>query len=268
VDFALLSELSYYEPDISATTSDSATRPTLQQAVDALFPDLDFVVRPYTLHSNSVISNSLRTNSTSTNNSCSSGSGSGTSKSDMNESNNSYSNRNSENATIKNNHSSAQKAKQMSMESSELHRAEGPVYIELYSEILDLTVVAVRGTDIGRLHDFLEDMKLYSEPVLFTLLSTIFPTIRLWTSDTTSRIIEWLYHFNTFVGLQSEALYYQPLVARIQAIISQEDASKECDHNNGSKVCPIYDKKKNIVITGHSLGIFAFILFKTYFRIQ
>lgn len=78
----------------------------------------------------------------------------------------------------------------------------GPVFLELSDAQLNTTILAIRGTDVGRLHDFMEDIKLYTEPVIFSMLSTVFPTIACWTAGTTSKVIEWLYEFNTFFGLQ------------------------------------------------------------------
>jgi hypothetical protein len=111
----------------------------------------------------------------------------------------------------------------------------GPVYLEFYNAKTSTTVIAVRGTDVGRLHDFLEDVKLYAEPVIFTLLSTIFPTIRLWTHETMSTVIEWLYELNSFFGLQGEAEYYRPLLERVLELRETRPSHQ-------------------IVITGHSLG--------------
>ena len=109
-----------------------------------------------------------------------------------------------------------------------------PMYVELTSETLGVTVLAIRGTDVGRLHDFMEDIKMFAEPVVFTMLSGIFPTIRLWSQDTTSRVIEWLFNFNSFFGLQGEADYYKPLTQRIFQILESSNNS--------------------VMITGHSLG--------------
>lgn len=109
----------------------------------------------------------------------------------------------------------------------------GPMHLEFHSPALGLTVVAVRGTDVGRLRDFMEDVNLYSEPVVYSLLSLLFPTIRLWTHDTTSRLIEWLFDFNSFFGLKAEAEFYRPLTERVFEI-----------SNSSSKV----------ILTGHSLG--------------
>ena len=106
-------------------------------------------------------------------------------------------------------------------------------YLQVDDNNRNVTVIAVRGTDVTRLHDFLEDFKLYTEPVVFTLLSTVFPTMRLWSQDVTSVMIEKLYEFNIFFGLQGEAEYYQPLMKRVMEISAAG---------------------RHVVITGHSLG--------------
>jgi hypothetical protein len=53
-------------------------------------------------------------------------------------------------------------------------------YIEAYSKELNVSVIAIRGTDVGRMSDIIEDVKIFKEPVLLSLLSVIFPTIRFW----------------------------------------------------------------------------------------
>lgn len=114
-----------------------------------------------------------------------------------------------------------------------------PMYLEVKSEKLGVTVIAVRGTDIGILHDFLEDAKLFAEPVIFTLLSYVFPVIRTWPSSTTGAVIEILHEINVFFGLSGEAEYYQPLAQRVREI----SRSKECIEN-----------RQKVILTGHSLG--------------
>jgi hypothetical protein len=90
LDFAILSELSYFdEPQLTANHSDHVT---VQQMLDDLFPDLDFVqIKPTTRDEQNISS----------------------------------------------------------------FEGAHPIYLEVASEKLGLTVVAVRGTDVGRLHDFL-----------------------------------------------------------------------------------------------------------------
>lgn len=115
-------------------------------------------------------------------------------------------------------------------------KISGPMFLEVTSTKLNLTVISIRGTDIGRMNDFMEDIKLYAEPIIFTLLSCAFPTIRLWSTDTTSKVIEWLFQFNAFFGLQGEALYY---LALTQHVFELEK-----------------DKTKSVFLTGHSLGYY------------
>ncbi len=91
----------------------------------------------------------------------------------------------------------------------------------------------------------MEDVALYSESVLYHLLTLVFPTMRLWGGATTSQAIEWLYKLNRFLGLQGESLYYRPLVQRVREIKQFNDNSDEYD-----------SQPKNLLLTGHSLGIY------------
>jgi hypothetical protein len=152
----------------------------------------------------------------------------------------------------------------------------GPMYVELTSESLGVTVLAIRGTDVARPYDLMEDIKMFAEPVIFTLLSGIFPTIRLWSQETTSKVIEWLYEFNSFFGLQGEAEYYRPLTQRIYEIIHSngDDSADSVDGDSNTGTTSEKDdgkggggggegkegggakkkKRKEVVMTGHSLG--------------
>ena len=111
------------------------------------------------------------------------------------------------------------------------------------SDILGITILAIRGTDVGRLHDLMEDIKMFAEPIVFTLLAGVFPTMRLWSQQTTSRVIEWLFEFNSFFGLQGEAEYYKPLTQRIF------DLTEEKENLSGDN-----RPNRSLIITGHSLG--------------
>jgi predicted esterase YcpF (UPF0227 family) len=75
---------------------------------------------------------------------------------------------------------------------------------------------------------------LFAEPVLISLLSCIFPLMRVSSDTTTSTIIQILHESNSFFGLVGEAEYYQPLLERVKAI---------SDTN-----------KTDVILTGHSLG--------------
>ena len=75
---------------------------------------------------------------------------------------------------------------------------EGPMYLEARSERLGLTVIAVRGTDVGRLRDLLEDAKLYAEPVIFSLLGVLFPPMQMWSDVTAGAIVQLLHESTRF----------------------------------------------------------------------
>jgi lipase ATG15 len=96
-----------------------------------------------------------------------------------------------------------------------------------------VTLIAIRGTDVGRLQDLMENVKLYAEPVIFAILSNVFPSIRHWPSSTTSAVIQGLYDLNSFFGLQGEAEYYRPLVRRVLQLTAAG---------------------RQVALTGHSLG--------------
>ena len=143
------------------------------------------------------------------------------------------------------------------------HLGIGPRFVEVYSAKLNITVLAVRGTDVGRLQDIMEDFKLYAEPIIFTLLSTAFPTIRWWNHETTARIIECLFEFNSFFGLQGEAEYYRPLAQRVLNIARATHSGDTCDKGHKKETTTEQEQgqrqqksnsQHHLVITGHSLG--------------
>lgn len=104
-------------------------------------------------------------------------------------------------------------------------------FIEIYSKSLDLSVVSIRGTDVGRLSDIVEDIRLFTEPVVLTILSIVVPTIRFWPHGTSALIIGF---FNgileTIFNLETNSYYYDPILKHIRGI------------------------EHKVVITGHSLG--------------
>ncbi|ETV87688.1 hypothetical protein H257_01175 [Aphanomyces astaci] len=104
-------------------------------------------------------------------------------------------------------------------------------FFEAYSKDLNVSVISVRGTDVGRFRDFIEDAKMYAEPVIFVILSSIFPTIRMWPDVTFSTLIELYHEMATMFGLTHEYWYYHELLQYVKSI-----------HD------------RNVILTGHSLG--------------
>ena len=58
--------------------------------------------------------------------------------------------------------------------------ADGTVFwTEVEFSDRNLTVIAVRGTEFWRMSDWLEDVRMWTEPVVFSLLSLVFPSIHV-----------------------------------------------------------------------------------------
>ncbi|EQC33355.1 hypothetical protein SDRG_09331 [Saprolegnia diclina VS20] len=104
-------------------------------------------------------------------------------------------------------------------------------FFEAYSAALNLSVISVRGTDVGRFRDLIEDVKMFAEPVIFAILSSIFPTIRMWPDVTFSTLIELYHEMMSLFGLSHEYWYYHELMHYVQSITD-----------------------RNVILTGHSLG--------------
>ena len=104
-------------------------------------------------------------------------------------------------------------------------------FFEAFFPALNTSVVSVKGTDIWRFTDFIEDVKMWFEPVVFTILSGLFPTIRIWPDATSSTMIELFNEVIALFGLQHESWYYHELLEYVASI---ED--------------------RDVVLTGHSMG--------------
>ena len=104
-------------------------------------------------------------------------------------------------------------------------------FFEFYCPENNASIISVRGTDIGRFSDFIEDIRMYSEPIVFLILSGIFPTIRIWPDITTSTLIELYHEFLNVLGLQTNEKYYESLIQYVKNIQDRE-----------------------VILTGHSLG--------------
>ncbi|RLN48113.1 hypothetical protein BBJ28_00023790 [Nothophytophthora sp. Chile5] len=104
-------------------------------------------------------------------------------------------------------------------------------FFEAYIPMLNTSVISVRGTDIWRFTDFIEDVKMFFEPVVFAVLSSIFPTIRIWPDVTFSTLIELYSELIGLFGLQHESWYYHELLDYVTSL-----------------------KDRKVVLTGHSMG--------------
>ena len=97
------------------------------------------------------------------------------------------------------------------------------------------TVIAVRGSEFWRVSDYLEDLRMWTEPVAKSLLTLIFPTVRAWSPKTTAMVFDAYQEFLSFIGIPDDIQYkYQQLLDYIK------------DRN--------FSPSDNVVLTGHSLG--------------
>jgi hypothetical protein len=98
------------------------------------------------------------------------------------------------------------------------------------------TVIAVRGSEFWRMADYVEDLRMWTEPVAKSLLTLVFPTVRAWSPKTTAMVFDFYQAFLAFIGIPDDGQYkYQQLLDYIQKRGLLRDRS-------------------NLVITGHSLG--------------
>ena len=109
----------------------------------------------------------------------------------------------------------------------------GAQFFTATSDELNVHVVAVRGTDVGRLRDLLEDVSLFKEPVLLSLLSVFFPTIRVWPDSAAAYVVHIISISTSYFGVSETKKYY---------------------HSVLEHVTELKGDGKDIVLTGHSLG--------------
>ncbi|KAL4141300.1 hypothetical protein PRNP1_014421 [Phytophthora ramorum] len=107
-------------------------------------------------------------------------------------------------------------------------------FFEAYIPKLNTSVISVRGTDIWRFTDFVEDVKMFFEPIVFSVLSSIFPTIRIWPDVTFSTLIELYSEMIGLFGLQHESWYYHELLDYVTAINDRKVVL--CGHSMGGGI--------------------------------
>jgi lipase ATG15 len=95
------------------------------------------------------------------------------------------------------------------------------------------TVIAVRGSEFWRVSDYLEDLRMWTEPVAKSLLTLAFPTVRAWSPRTTAMVFDAYQEFLAFIGIPDDLEYkYQRLLEYVEK----------------------RQFNQQVVLTGHSLG--------------
>eukprot|EP00931_Biecheleriopsis_adriatica_P041862 TRINITY_DN23872_c1_g1_i1.p1 TRINITY_DN23872_c1_g1~~TRINITY_DN23872_c1_g1_i1.p1 ORF type:complete len:962 (-),score=132.56 TRINITY_DN23872_c1_g1_i1:94-2613(-) len=95
-----------------------------------------------------------------------------------------------------------------------------------------LTVVSVSGTDITRVADYAENVRMWTEPVAMQILSTVFPTVRIWPRDCVAMVIRAIHQVLGALALDDDQWHYREILEYVRQIPSEEE----------------------VVLTGHSLG--------------
>lgn len=97
-----------------------------------------------------------------------------------------------------------------------------------------ILVVAIRGTDPVRVSDYLEDIRMWTEPVAMSILSTVFPTVRAWPRRTAEMVIQGIHDLLDSIGVPDDRWSYNELVDHILEVPREQYSQ--------------------VVLTGHSLG--------------
>jgi len=96
----------------------------------------------------------------------------------------------------------------------------------------NLTVVSVSGTDISRIADYAENLRMWTEPVSLAILTTIFPTIRIWARDSAALVIRTIHDILGGLGLADNQWHYSEILEHVRSL----------------------PRDQEVVVTGHSLG--------------
>merc|ERR1712176_1558497 len=97
---------------------------------------------------------------------------------------------------------------------------------------MGVTVVAVSGTDPTRIMDYAENLRMWTEPVALQILSTVFPTVRIWPRDITAMVIGGIHSILKSMDVQDDQWHYRVILEHVRRMPAERE----------------------VVITGHSLG--------------
>eukprot|EP00438_Fugacium_kawagutii_P012293 Skav221924 [mRNA] locus=scaffold195:102861:114197:+ [translate_table: standard] len=86
-----------------------------------------------------------------------------------------------------------------------------------------LSVVSVSGTDISRIADYAENLRMWTEPVALQILQTMFPTIRIWPRDSSSMVIRTIHDILSGLGLEDNQWHYKEILDYVRQIPREQD---------------------------------------------
>jgi len=97
-----------------------------------------------------------------------------------------------------------------------------------------ISIVAIGGTVVDRVVDYLEDIRMWTDPVVLTILYTVLPLTRMWSRETTALFIGSLHRLMASVGVRDDGWHYEEILEHIRALAAAGE--------------------REVVVTGHSLG--------------
>jgi len=124
-------------------------------------------------------------------------------------------------------------------------------WIEVELPQLGTRVVAVRGTDPTKVADVVEDIMMWTEPVVLQMLSLVFPTIHAWTGSVTDNWVSTTHGFLEALDLRAGPWMYEPLVEHLRQVDSQCSADAVSPEAPQPVPKPWHHSR---MLTGHSLG--------------
>mmetsp|Transcript_152343 Transcript_152343/g.486786 ORF Transcript_152343/g.486786 Transcript_152343/m.486786 type:complete len:418 (-) Transcript_152343:694-1947(-) len=95
-----------------------------------------------------------------------------------------------------------------------------------------VTVVSVGGTDPSKVQDILENIRMWTEPVVMEIFSVIFPVVRFWPRETSANVIGTIHRIIKWMAVQDDQWHYQEILDHVRQLPTEQE----------------------VVITGHSLG--------------
>jgi len=101
-----------------------------------------------------------------------------------------------------------------------------------FSDCRNVTVISVSGTDVTRIADYAENVRMWTEPVSIQILSTVFPTVRIWPRDCASMVIKSIHDILGGLALQDDQWHYREVLDHVRQM----------------------PQHREVVVTGHSLG--------------
>jgi hypothetical protein len=109
-----------------------------------------------------------------------------------------------------------------------------PPFPQVYFPSLSQTVISIKGTDPLRFVDYLEDLRMWAEPVTLSLVGMVFPTVRIWPKGTKEMVIWSINEVLSQLGLDDPSSWaWGQLLEQIRK------------H---------YGPEEKLVFTGHSMG--------------